>query len=162
MIAITLQNNNDIDAALLCQIANGLLRTIANKETETAITAKWYENQVHTLEQHILHYEATFNEPPTGYVLNNNLVPHFHIPIGDRLYHPTEWIKLNNDSTIFSYFNTQGPNKQPYTINLYAQADSSMNTPIKTFPAWFCHMLMGPRGNFQILQTTMAEMDDWD
>jgi hypothetical protein len=72
-----------------------------------------------------------------GYVLNNNQVPHFHIPTGDGLYRPTKWIKLNDDGTVLGYANTQGPNELPYVINLYAQANTSTNAPIKTLPAWF-------------------------
>jgi hypothetical protein len=160
-ITTTLETNTDIDAALLRQIANGLLQTITNRETEVAITTKQYKDRVHTLEQWVLHYENTFCEPPMGYILNNDQVPHFHIPIGDGLYHPAKWIKLNDNGTISSYANTQGPNEQPYIINLYTQADTSTNAPIETLPAWFRHMLTGPRGNFQILQTTVAEMDNW-
>jgi hypothetical protein len=31
-------------------------------------------------------YEDTFNDPPTGYVLNNSKISNFHILVGDRLY----------------------------------------------------------------------------
>jgi hypothetical protein len=160
-IATTLQTNDDIDAALLWQIASSLLQTIANRETEMAIATKWYKDWVHTLEQCILHYEATFNEPPMGHVLNGSQVPHFHIPVSDGLYQPAKWIKLNNDGTISGYFNAQGPNEQPYVINLFSQADISTNSPIKTLLNWFRHMLTGPGGNFQILQTIVAKTDDW-
>jgi hypothetical protein len=127
----------------------------------TIVNIKQYEEQVHTLEQCVLHYEAAFNEPPTGYVSNNSQVPHFHIPVRDTLYHPTKWIKLNDDRTISGYADMQGPNKQPYIIDLYTQANNSTNSPIKTLPTWSHHMLTGPRGNFQILQTTITSTKDW-
>jgi hypothetical protein len=43
-IANTLQVNDDIDAALLWQIANGLLQTIANQEIDNAVVIKWYKD----------------------------------------------------------------------------------------------------------------------
>jgi hypothetical protein len=63
-----------------------LLQTIANHEADTAISTKPYEDKLHTLEQRVLHYEATFNEPPTGYTLNDGQVSNFHIPVGSGLY----------------------------------------------------------------------------
>jgi hypothetical protein len=128
-VATTLQVNDDINAALLQQIANGLLQTIANRETKTAIATRQYKDQVHTLEQPILHYEDTFQEPPMGYVLNNNQVPHFHIPVGNGLYCPAKWIKLNNDGTVSSYADTQGPNEQPYVIDLSTPRPTSALMP---------------------------------
>jgi hypothetical protein len=51
--------------------------------------------------------------------------------------------------------------KQPYTIDFYAEADTSTNSPIETLLVWFWHMLTGPGGDFQILQTTVADTNDW-
>jgi hypothetical protein len=95
-----------------------------------------------------------------GYTLNDGQVPHFHIPVKDRLYHPAKWIKLNDDGTILGYANTQEPNKQPYVIDLHTQVNNSTDTPIETLPAWFHHMLTGPGGNFQILQMTITKTND--
>jgi hypothetical protein len=33
--------------------------------------------------------------------------------------------------------------------------------PIDTLPTWFQHLLTSPNGEFQILQTTVADIDDW-
>jgi hypothetical protein len=41
MIATTLEANTDLNAAILQQIANGLLQTITNRET---IATKWYKD----------------------------------------------------------------------------------------------------------------------
>jgi hypothetical protein len=46
-------------------------------------------------------------------------------------------------------------------IDLYATPDFSVDSPLKALPAWFRHMLMGPGGDFQILQQAMADTDDW-
>jgi hypothetical protein len=43
-IEMTLWTQPDIDATLLRSIANGLLQTIANHETDTAIATKAYED----------------------------------------------------------------------------------------------------------------------
>jgi hypothetical protein len=127
----------------------------------TTISTKQYEDQVHNLEQRVLHYKVTFNKPPTGFIVNNGKVSDFHIPVGDRLYQEAKWVHLNNDGTISGYLSTQGPNEQPYIINLYTAPDTSINSPLNTLPLWFRHLLAGPGGNFQILQQAVAKTDDW-
>jgi hypothetical protein len=146
---------------LLQSIANGLVQTIANWEADTTISTKWYEDCLHSLEQQVLHYEATFNEPPMGYVLNNGKVSDFHIPVGSGLYQKAKWIHLNEDGTVSGYLSSQGPNKQLHIINLYVTPNYSVNSPITALPAWFCHLLTRPRGDFHLLQSTVAETDDW-
>jgi hypothetical protein len=146
---------------LLQGITNGLLQTIANRETNTAVATKQYEDHIHTLEQWVLHYKDTFNKPPMGYIPNNGKISDFHIPVSGRLYQEAKWICLNDDGTVSGYHSTQGPNEQPYIIDLYRAPDYSVNSPIEPLPPWFHHMLTGPEGNFQILQQTVAETNDW-
>jgi hypothetical protein len=160
-IQTMLQTQPDLNAMLLHSIANGLLQTITNREADTAVAIKRYEDQLHSLEQHVLHYEGTFNEPPEGFMLNNGQVTNFHIPIGDRLYQEAKWIQLNDDRTISGYTAMQGPNKQPYIIDLYTTPDYSIDSPVNSLPAWFQHMLTGPSGDFYVLQMMVAKTDDW-
>jgi hypothetical protein len=78
----TLQAQSNINNGMLHNIANRLLQTIANRETSTSVATKRYEDHLHHLEQKVLHYEQTFNEPPKGYKLNDRKVSNFHIPVG--------------------------------------------------------------------------------
>jgi hypothetical protein len=158
---MTLQTQSNINNGMLRNIANGLLQTIANRETSTSVATKWYEDCIHHLEQRVLHYEQTFNEPPTGYELNNGKVTNFQIPIGNGLYQEAKWIHLNDDGTVSSYHSTQGTNEWPYIIDLYATPDYSVDSPLESLLAWFRHMLTGPGGNFQILQEAVADTGDW-
>jgi hypothetical protein len=160
-IQTTLQIQPDLNATLLWSIANGLLQTIANCKADSAVAKKGYKDHLHHLEQHVLHYKETFNHTPNGYVLNNRQITNFHIPVGDGLYQEAKWIRLNNDGTVSGYTVKQGPNQQPYIIDLYATPNNSVDSPIIALPAWFQHMLTGPGGDFHILQTTMADTDDW-
>jgi hypothetical protein len=160
-IQTTLQNQPDLDATLLWSITNGLLQTIANRERDSAVARKGYKDHIHHLEQCVLHYENTFNHAPEGFVLNNGQVTNFHIPVGDRLYQEAKWIRLNNDGTVSGYTTEQGPNQQPHIINLYATPDNNIDLPINALPVWFQHMLTGPGGDFHILQTTVANTDNW-
>jgi hypothetical protein len=160
-IQTTLQTQPDLDTTLLRGIANSLLQTIANCEANTAISTKWYEDQLHHLEQKVLHYEATFNEPPMGYVLNNGKVSDFHIPISSGLYQEAKWIWLNDDGTISGHISTQCPNEQPHIIDLYVTPNYSVDLPITALPAWFCHLLTELGGNFHLLQNMVAETDNW-
>jgi hypothetical protein len=157
----TLQSNANIDNTMLRTIANGLLQTIADREASTSVATKRYEDHLHHLEQKVLHYKETFNHPPPGYELNNRKIANFQIPVGDRLYQEAKWIRLNNNGTVSGYHSTQGPNQQPYIIDLYASPDFSIDLPLEPLPAWFRHILMGPRGDFQVLQQAVADTDDW-
>jgi hypothetical protein len=96
-----------------------------------------------------------------GYITNDRKVSNFHIPIGSGLYKEAKWIHLNNDGTVSGYLSTQGPNEQPHIIDLYITPDYSVDLPITALPAWFCHLLTGPGGDFHLLQNMVAKTDDW-
>jgi len=119
----TLATNPDIDAELLHTIANRLLITIPNQETDTTIQYRRFSEQIQALQDHILHYEETFERAPDGYILNNGCIPHFRIPHSNRLSCPAKWIKLNDDGTISGYAETDRPNTMPLIIDLYAEAN---------------------------------------
>jgi hypothetical protein len=136
-IRTTLQTQLNIDNGMLHSIANRLLQTIADREASTSMAIKQYEDHIHHLEQHVLHYEQTFNEPPMGYELNNGKVTNFQIPVGGGLYQEAKWIHLNDDGTVSGYHSAQGPNEQPYIIDLYATPDYSVDSPLEPLPAWF-------------------------
>jgi hypothetical protein len=53
------------------------------------------------------------------------------------------------------------PTSNHKIIDLYVGPDNTVDLPIVALPAWFQHMLTGPGGNFHILQTTVANTDDW-
>jgi hypothetical protein len=160
-IQTTLQTQANINTPLLRSIANGLLQTIADREATTAVATKWYKDRVHHLKQRILHYEDTFNHPPTGYILNNGKIANFHIPVSDGLFQEAKWIRLNDDGTVSGYHSSQGPNQQPHVINLYASPDFSIDAPLEALPSWFQYLLTGLGGDFQILQQAVADMDNW-
>jgi hypothetical protein len=87
-----LQTQPNLDATLLQSIANRLLQTIVNCETNLAITKKAYEDCLHHLKQCVLHYKDTYNHAPDGFVLNNGQVTNFNIPVGNGLYQEVKWI----------------------------------------------------------------------
>jgi hypothetical protein len=160
-VRTTLETNSDIDNTMLHTIANGLLQTIADGEASISVATKRYEDRLHHLEQKVLHYEGTFNHPPEGYELNAGKVTNFQIPVGDGLYQEAKWVCLIDDGTVSGYHGAQGPNQQPYIIDLYAAPDYSVDSPLEPLPAWFRHMLTGSGANFQILQQTVADTGDW-
>jgi hypothetical protein len=160
-IRTTLQSTTNIDNTMLRTITNGLLQTIADREASTSVATKRYEDRLHHLEQKILHYEATFNHPPVGYEVNNGKVANFQIPVGDGLYQEAKWVRLNDDGTVSGYLDTHSPNQQPFTIDLYATPDYSVDSPVEPLPAWFQHLLTGPGGDFHILQGVVADTEDW-
>src|SRR6266850_5480600 len=104
-IQSTLATNNDIDAALLRTIANGLLTMMANGETDTAMQFHHFTEQIKGLQDRILKYEDTFEWAPEGYILNDSRIPHFRIPCGQGLSRPAKWIKLNDNGTASAKIN---------------------------------------------------------
>src|SRR6266850_3363017 len=58
-IQSTLAANDDIDVVLLRSIANGLLTTIANRETDTAMQHHRFMEQIKGLQECILQYKET-------------------------------------------------------------------------------------------------------
>jgi hypothetical protein len=160
-VRTTLEATSDIDNTMLRTIANGLLQTIADCKASISVSTKRYEDRLHHLEQKVLHYEGTFNHPPKGYELNAGKVTNFQIPVGDGLYQEAKWVRLNDDGTVSGYHSAQGPNQQPYIIDLYAAPGYSVDSPLEPLPAWFRHMLTGPGADFQILQQAVADTGDW-
>jgi len=162
----TLATNNNIDAALLHTIANGLLTTIANCKTDTVMQYRCFTEQIQSLQDHILHYEQTFEWAPEGYMLNDGRIPHFRIPYSDGLSRPAKWIKLNDADTASSYTDDDGPSTMPHIIDLYAQADDQYDEEGKAKPAlnilmWFYHLLVGPTADFQLLHNALVIHNDW-
>jgi len=162
----TLAANDNIDATLLRTIANGLLTTIANRETDTAMQFHRFTEQIKGLQDRILEYEETFERAPEGYILNDRRVPHFCIPCGHGLSCPAKWIKLNDDGTISGFADTDGPKSIPHITNLYAQADDQYTEegdarPALPLPPWFHFLLVGPSVDFALLHNALVDHDDW-
>ena len=91
-------------------------------------------------------------------------MPHFYIPLSDRVHHPTKWIKRLEDGRVAGYHKGQGPNESPYVIDLYAQANTighGEENPMELLPTWFHTLLLGPSGNFVHLHHEVEDLDDW-
>jgi len=165
-IQSTLAANNDIDTVLLCTIANGLLTTIANCETDTAMQFHRFTKQIKGLQDRILQYKETFEWAPEGYTLNDNRIPHFHIPCSHRLSRPAKWIKLNDDGTVSGFVDTDGPKSDLHVIDLYAKPydqydENAKIQPTLPLPPWFRFLMVGPSVNFALLHNALVDHDDW-
>src|SRR6267142_2859854 len=161
-----LATNDDLDAVVLRSIANGLLTTIACRETDAAMQHHRFSERIKGLENRILEYEETFERAPEGYILNDGHVPHFRIPCGHGLSRPAKWIKLNDDGTVSGYADTDGPKSNPHIANLYAQADDQYTEegdarPALPLPPWFRFLLVGPSHDFLLLHNALVDHDDW-
>ena len=165
-IQSTLAANDDIDAVLLHTIANSLLTTIANRETDTAMQFHRFTEQIKGLQDRILEYEETFERALEGYILNNEHIPHFCIPCGHGLSRPAKWIKLNDDGTVLGFADTDGPKSTLHIIDLYTQPDDHYTEegdlkPALPLPPWFRFLLVGPSVDFALLHNTLVDLDDW-
>ena len=163
-IATTLAAHPSLNTNILQAIANGLLSTIAQCEAQVASKMHHLKEQIRGLHYHIEYYENQFERAPDSYIANEGQVPHFYIPLGDGVHHPTKWVKRLEDSRVAGYHKGQGPNESPYIINLYAQADTvghGKENPIELIPAWFCALLLGPSGDFTHLQCEIEDLNNW-
>src|SRR6267142_2267017 len=165
-IQSTLAANDDIDVVLLHTIANSLLTTIANRETNTVMQFHWFTEQIKGLQDRILEYKETFERAPEGYTLNNGHIPHFRIPCGHGLSHLAKWIKLNNDGTALGFTDTNGPKSMPHITDLYAQPDNQYNEegeakPALPLPLWFRFLMVGPSVDFALLHNALIDHNDW-
>src|SRR6266850_827971 len=166
MTQTILATNDDIDAELLRSIANGLLTTIANRETDAVMQFHCFTERIKGLEDRILEYEETFERAPEGYILNDGRIPHFRIPCGNGLSRPAKWIKLNDDGTVSGFADTDGPKSNPHIADLYAQADDQYTEEGDARPAlpllpWFRFLLVGPSVDFALLHNALVDHDDW-
>jgi hypothetical protein len=121
------------------------------------------QEQIKGLHDYIEHYENQLERAPNSYIINDRQVPQFYIPLGNRVHYPVKWIKRLDDGRVASFHKGQGPNKSPYIIDLYAQADMighGKENPIKPLPTWFCALLLGPDGDFVYLQNEVEDLDD--
>ena len=165
-VSNTLTNNPDISPEILRAICNGLLSTIAKQETEVAYASQMLGDRIKSQQDRILHYEETFEQAPYGYTLNDERIPHFRIPVGNGLYRPAKWIKLNDDGTASGYADTAGPNQLPHIIDLYATPDHKYDDeaepiPALPIPAWFRFLMLGPVADYEILRDMIKAQDDW-
>src|SRR6267142_2961479 len=165
-IQSTLATNDDIDAVLLRTIVNGLLTTIANRETDTAMQFHQFSEQIKGLQDHILEYEEAFERAPEGYTLNDGHIPNFRIPCGHGLSRLAKWIKLNDDGTASGFTDTDGPKSSPHIIDLYAQPKDQYDENGQIKPAlplqlWFRFLLVGPSVDFALLHNALVDHNDW-
>jgi len=161
-----LATNDDLDPVVLRSIANGLLTTIACRETDAAMQYHRFTERIKGLEDRILEYEETFERAPEGYILNDGRVPHFRIPCGTGLSCLAKWIKLNDDGTVSGFADTDGPKSNPHVADLYAQPDDQYTEegdarPALPLPPWFRFLLVGPSHDFALLHNALADHDDW-
>src|SRR6266850_7697060 len=161
-----LASNPDLDAVLLRSIANGLLTTIACRETDAAMQFHRFTERIKGLEDRILEYKETFERAPEGYILNDRHVPHFRIPCGNGLSCPAKWIKLNDDGTVSGFADTDGPKSNPHIAKLYAQPDDQYTEegdarPALPLPPWFRFLLVGPSHDFALLHNALVDHDNW-
>jgi len=160
-IQSTLATNDDIDVVLLRTIANGLLTTIANQETDTVMQFHRFTEQVKGLQDRILEYEETFKRAPKGYILNKG-----HIPCGHGLSRLAKWIKLNNDGMALGFADTDGPKSMLHIIDLYTQPDNRYDEhgetkPALPLPPWFRFLMVGPSVDFALLHNALVDHNDW-
>ena len=163
-IATTLAAHPDLNANILRAITKGLLATIAQHDAQEASEVHHLNEQICRLHNCVKHYENIFERTPDGYIENDGRVPHFYIPISNRVFKPEKWIKKLEDRQVAGFHEQQGPNESPYIIDLYAPADTEGHgeeNPIESLPAWFRALLIRPSSNFMHLQRDIGDQDDW-
>ena len=96
-VATTLAVHPDLNTDILRAITKGLLTTIARCNAQENIEIHRLKEQITGLHDRVEHYENIFECAPNGYIKNDGQVPHFFIPLGDRVFKPAKWIKKLED-----------------------------------------------------------------
>jgi hypothetical protein len=159
--ASLLAANPHIPEETMHQIAAGLLRTI--KEREAAHNTEIWDLREKLLRLEELVGDADSDQPPKGYIRNDNKIPNFDIPMDDGLYLPAKWIKLyEGDYTkAFGLIGKELSTESPYSMEIYASPDIRLHEVPEPLPLWVQTIIEGRTATFESLRWAAIELEDF-
>jgi hypothetical protein len=158
-----MEARDDLDAATLRGIAEGLVATIRGRDALHRTERARLTSRVEGLEQRLQHYTDIFDRAPPGYIDNGSHFPNFTIPIpgSGGLSTPAKWIKLMDDGRVAGYSQDQGPSDFPTIADIYLAPVYDSSTPFEPLPHWFRHLLNGNNAQYHQLREAVAALNDW-
>jgi hypothetical protein len=158
-----MEARDDLDAATLRGIAEGLVATIKGRDAMHRAERARLTSRVEGLEQRLQHYTDIFEQPPPGYVNNGTRLPAFTIPIpgSGGLSTPAKWVKLLDDGKAAGYSQDQGPSDLPTIADIFLSPSYDNTGPFEPLPHWFRHLLNGNNAQYHQLREAVGALDNW-
>jgi hypothetical protein len=105
--------------------------------------------------------QALGNDPPEGYVANDNHLPHFLIPDSMGVYSLARYVRHSPINPTLAFGTMGGSNDGVYATPLQATPFTSLLSPLTPLPAWFTALLSGLLGPFRLLEKEALSLQDW-
>jgi hypothetical protein len=124
--------------------------------------------EVWDLREKLLRFEelvgdAESDQPPGGYIRNDNKIPNFDIPMDDGLYLPPKWIKLHSGdyTKAFGLTGKELSTDTPYSMEIYASPDVRLHEVPEPLPLWVQTIIEGRTATFESLRRAAIELEDY-
>jgi hypothetical protein len=143
------------------EIAVALANTAHRNQKEFAHQTELYEEAVAHLEREARH-PAPANDPPYGYIPNDNIAPYFTIPDrGGHLYMAPFLRRCPSDPT--HVIGTMGTpnNDEEHLCPIYAAPCHSDGRSLAALPPWFLDLLHNQSPHIESLVDCAINMGDW-
>jgi hypothetical protein len=131
-------------------------RTMAR---EAAKDVKHLEEELSAIR--IAEAQSLGNDPPDGYVANDNHLPHFLIPDSAEVYGLVRYVRHSPTNPTLAYGTMGGTNDSVYAITVQAARVASICSQPGPLAAWFLGLLGGPLGPFRLLKKEAQCQADW-
>jgi hypothetical protein len=140
--------------------------TMAKQACSHRAMAREAGNDVERLEKEltdlrVAEAQALGNDPPEGYVANDNHLPAFLIPDSMGVYGLARYIRNSPTNLTLAFGTMGGSHDGVYATPLQATRFTGLLTPPTPLPAWFTALLGGPLGPFRLLEKEAHSLQDW-
>ena len=151
--SLSLQNAKDI--------AIGLANTAEARRADFLHQTDLYAEAVDKIQKELDAKRAVQDEPPYGFVHNDNRVPYFVIYDDKHQPHLAPYIRKcpGDPSTVIGTLG--GPNHIEYTCPIYATARHSDGHNLSALPPWFVELLHAKSHHIDTLIFDAYKQDDW-
>jgi hypothetical protein len=140
--------------------------TMAKQACSHRLMAREAGDDVERLEKeladiHIAEAQALGNDPPEGYVANDNHLPAFLIPDSMGVYGVARYVRNLPTNPTLAYGTMGGAHDGVYATTLQATRSAGVLTPLAPLAPWFSALLGGPLGPFRLLEKEAHSLQDW-
>ena len=151
--SLTFQNTKDI--------AIGLANTAEARHTDFLHQTDLYAEAVDKIQKELDAKRAVPDEPPYGFVHNDNRVPYFVIHDAKHQPHLAPYIRKcpGDPTTVIGTLG--GPNHIEYTCPIYATPRHSDGHGLSALPPWFVELLHAKSHHTDTLVLDAYKQDNW-
>jgi hypothetical protein len=151
--SLTLQNSKDI--------AVGLANTVEIHRTDFLHQTDLYAEAVDKIQKELNAKRAVPDEPPYGFVHNDNCVPYFVIYKAEHQPHIAPYIRKCPGDPTTVIRTLGGPNHIEFTCPIYATSRHSDSHSLSALPPWFVELLHAKSSHTNTLIYKAYKQDNW-